>query len=939
LPQKGLGIANIGGVSTSNTQRSFNTGTHDTKSLFDGLNVTSKIEPEKNISTAPVPILSTEKASIAPNSKNNNSNNISQLMAMTPAPVMKSNADKLLPSPNELLIDTDSFSTTQTAKPSSNIPYDSNPFGTADDIVPLASGNSNPFIMAHKPLPPPKETKRLSSSQNLAHADDKPIKQSVDPFATAAAVSIPPKVSSAPKSLPPQDTVFAVALYSRTAEGPTELTITEGETLLVIKQDSEWWYGSTMGAQTKFGYFPGNYVKLTNELPPPPSKAVPMENVQNRRESARVEHSNAFGTTVQKEDTSKTKLYANPMKMSAKAKALAAAGKTLQNNDLVVNNSCISATPTGINIRDLGLNGMRYMMEIKGPENTLIPVWHHPFFVDLFAEGYKHKIVENDDANRSIPAIKRLGVACDAISQAMRHIPASQQLYQELMDTVSKATYIFKECAEMCDQIPVHCDDPVKFYTFLIMFMTKIKSLKPGDRMMVPSSWPNEEGVEHAVILLLERDEDDYQNSDTVASTFTVTVINTGRASYKGLGYHPYSVDPVHGAIIYCQSIVLKKVAEDKIRNSTFWMLVFKSAVNSAEAEKAAKPQMRPSAKFFYEKLLPFLTNMPVLSAVEIPSDEDFKDFLEPPFNGDNTFINAVLECLRSMGRQAGLSFPQSLHLPMLVRWSMLKITLNDMYVAKSISMAELDLIKLASTQTAKAAGMQVDSESDATLTVEQAEELLKTIKAVEEKVVTVDEHVTPLPNFGAAADESLNYIGIWEWFGRLRRDVSVEHLAGDAPIPPIMRPIEMTLVPDRVNKFSEVANAMRHCLNLCVLLSNQRKLVHNSYTLRLCMIEHLFVRVIPLPLPITHPRRENECFWHSQPMRYETQADILRLLNMLCRHFATASLSVKITRSGDAIRMLVFSCMATICDATLRKIASDIPAQSSLHYSGRISE
>jgi hypothetical protein len=272
----------------------------------------------------------------------------------------------------------------------------------------------------------------------------------------------------------------------------------------------------------------------------------------------------------------------------------------------------------------------------------------------------------------------------------------------------------------------------------------------------------------------------------------------------------------------------------------------------------------------------------------------------------------------------------------MLVRWSMLKITLNDMYVAKSISMAELDLIKLASTQTAKAAGMQVDSESDATLTVEQAGELLKTIKAVEEKVVTVDEHVTPLPNFGAATDENLINISIWEWFGRLRRDVSVEHLAGDAPIPPIMRPIEMTLVPDRVNHFFEVANAMRHCLNLCVLLSNQRKLVHNSYTLRLCMIEHLFVRVIPLPLPITHPRREKECFWHSQPMRYETQADILRLLNMLCRHFATASLSVKITRSGDAIRMLVFSCMATICDATLRKIACDIPAQSSLHYSGR---
>jgi hypothetical protein len=70
--------------------------------------------------------------------------------------------------------------------------------------------------------------------------------------------------------------------------------------------------------------------------------------------------------------------------------------------------------------------------------------------------------------------------------------------------------------------------------------------------------------------------------------------------------------------------------------------------------------------------------------------------------------------------------------------------------------------------------------------------------------------------------------------------------------------------------------------------------------------------------------------------MRYESQADILRLLNMLCRHFATSSLSVKSTSSGDAVRMLTLASMACIGDATLRKIACDIPAQSSLHYSGQ---
>eukprot|EP01035_Chromulina_nebulosa_P001865 gene1865-2524_t len=92
-----------------------------------------------------------------------------------------------------------------------------------------------------------------------------------NPFATAAA-SLPPK------SLPSQDTAFAIVLYSRAADGPAELTITEGETILVIKQDMEWWYGSTTGQQPKTGYFPRNYVTLTNKLPLLSSETVPVEN-------------------------------------------------------------------------------------------------------------------------------------------------------------------------------------------------------------------------------------------------------------------------------------------------------------------------------------------------------------------------------------------------------------------------------------------------------------------------------------------------------------------------------------------------------------------------------------------------------------------------------------------------------------------------------------
>ena len=67
--------------------------------------------------------------------------------------------------------------------------------------------------------------------------------------------------------------------------------------------------------------------------------------------------------------------------------------------------------------------------------------------------------------------------------------------------------------------------------------------------------------------------------------------------------------------------------------------------------------------------------------------------------------------------------------------------------------------------------------------------------------------------------------------------------------------------------------------------------------------------------------------------MRYETQQDILRLLNLLTRHYACASLSLKVTRAFDAERILTFACMSAIADVVFRTTASDVPAKSSLHY------
>ena len=70
--------------------------------------------------------------------------------------------------------------------------------------------------------------------------------------------------------------------------------------------------------------------------------------------------------------------------------------------------------------------------------------------------------------------------------------------------------------------------------------------------------------------------------------------------------------------------------------------------------------------------------------------------------------------------------------------------------------------------------------------------------------------------------------------------------------------------------------------------------------------------------------------------MRYETQADLLRLLNVVGQHFAAASLSLRLNRSFDAVRILIMASLVTVSEAILRVKASDIPSQLSLHYAGK---
>ena len=176
--------------------------------------------------------------------------------------------------------------------------------------------------------------------------------------------------------------------------------------------------------------------------------------------------------------------------------------------------------------------------------------------------------------------------------------------------------------------------------------------------------------------------------------------------------------------------------------------------------------------------------------------------------------------------------------------------------------------------------------------------------------------------------------------FGRLAADADggaarVEALAGESQPPPIIRPVELTSVPDSVATVEEASAAMRKAVHCCVLLANQADVLPNTFALRASLLVHLFCSVLPAPLPLNHPERVARCFWASATVRYETQAELLRCLRLLLAHFSSTTLSLSATRSFDAARLLSMASLASVADAVVRLRVSDHPSVFCEHYAG----
>jgi hypothetical protein len=414
----------------------------------------------------------------------------------------------------------------------------------------------------------------------------------------------------------------------------------------------------------------------------------------------------------------------------------------------------------------------------------------------------------------------------------------------------------------------------------------------------------------------------------TSHSTFAFAVINSG----KGLEYHPSSYTNAFEEPPTLQKqmvVIAEDVPAERILDGAFWYMLYKMVVWPAHIH---------TAEVLYEKLLSALNAKPLTA--NYSSGAQSVRWRAPPHGTDTSFFNCAWEALHFLASRK-LSPAKADYLGLLMKWQMGIMVQKDLKITTDVlSGSDFRFVRQALQQLAGAGALAVRNTDRAMLTPALTDALQALVTEIDgaltaklaASLATSSEH-----HFAAQVDISPVGQGSVEHhlFDRLLRTEDVEKLIGNITVPPIFRPVEMTLVPDLASSLEEVALTLRHCDHLCTLIAYQSATIKNTYFLRCALIQHVFTRTIPLPLPANHPERTAQCFW-SQPLRYETQLDIMRLLDLLCKHYAACVLSMPLTRTFDAARVLTLSCMAVMSDALMRKHACDVPSLFCLHFSGQ---
>ena len=568
-----------------------------------------------------------------------------------------------------------------------------------------------------------------------------------------------------------------------------------------------------------------------------------------------------------------------------------------------------------------------------------------------------------------------------ALMETLLHTLGCETATTMIRAAATRGDAAFKRCVELCKLLP-HVKDHESFYSLLAPFVARIKAMEPGSIVVVPAGWTG--GL---IMLVLLCDTPD---------TFSLAVINAG----NGLQHHPSRSHPATGDPQYNSPLVLHDIPAARAQDSAVWFLILKAAFFPEERHSAhlLYHQILP---FFNRR--PVLSNFGGTdllgqSAVRREaSDSDGPDVAQPTWIHPDAPHQPPKD-----GELAGAHWvspaqggdPHGYHLTLraaatslwMVHHSARQSLVGDPCEAPSHALEQRPEFTLSSFQLLLQAqlcaltipNMRVVAERGVALppsttellrrachrlTVTSPEllqggtslplaELGRLQKVEKEARLQVDRiaalpsdqrtHSTPLPP--PPATEKLVGSFVHPLFDWLLPDGSVDDdVLGDTHEPPMVLPVEISLVPDSVSCVDEACVALQRLVEVCTLLNSQRSHMASTYTLRVALITNFFLHVLPQPLPVTSSAPSAvgaaacRCFW-SAPGAIPTaavQASLLRWLGLASQHHATICFSLPHSPALDTVRLLVAGVMLAITDAVIRAIVQDAPSALSLHLSG----
>jgi hypothetical protein len=723
-------------------------------------------------------------------------------------------------------------------------------------------------------------------------------------------------------------------------DGEADISFRTGDVLLVeAKAEGDWWYGRVEDQDSQVGLFPSKYAApiVDVAVPTGPPKSVQAEtSTPGSQVDCRLTKAGAGGFGLELMQLNGLTVIGYK-KLADGSLPAAAAQVPIGSVVLGVNGQLVSTLAQCQEIlkqsgqpwadfsfflaehvkhahESLQFPGKAAVLSGAAENNEGRPLWEHPAALDLFASPFVSKPLRKQNEKQGLSMLfGSLQLVTGALEQLAAEANHQSQAVQHARDAFTRSASLLTSFSENL----FGTEDPTRFHRFLQDLVTEVLRMERGSSRVIPGGWctpPKKEGsppVHVALLFVIHLHYDD---------TYSLAVCNSG----KGSEYHVCRPAEASGELDKTLSYSLYDIPKTRVIDSSIWFLIFRQMVY---------PDKNNGPAALYEQLLPYLNQNPLLANIQGFVGSNWQP-LPISSDRDTSRIGIVLEGLRQTLIFGGLTPHYAQHVSTLVSWTLAQKLEVELRNVSFLPTSDANAVKFIGQGLAKLAAR--DSESPLSpISVSECQQIARCVSAIEsgaEKFLPSD---LPEGVPEGLSEPMPSSVRDYPLFGRLRRDVSVEGLIGDAPKPAISIPVCFTQMADRVTTHLDAATAMRDCVEICTLLDYQKDTIKNSYLHRAALMQHLFTRVIPLPLPQNED--QSECFWGSCQMRYADQADILRLLDMLCRQYVAVSLSLNITRSFDAIRMLVLGIMACIADRVLRIPACDRPSKFGQHYSGNM--